>query len=323
MPEERYHDIRKISVDGDALALSAKTYYRNKYFSLFMNKRRFPELTREQDRFLKKKLWSNGSVAAFIIEDTKPDPTMQQLLTNSSPNTMLREAKLQPNGVLCFADYATTQYNVNDEPSVVNLVNRRGATFIPTEPQKVNEDVVIFYGHTSHKPISAMIYYIIDQIVEVKKTVNVNIKVHRLPRLVSVSPETEKRVKNIMEAIESGNPYIFLTSDDINAIKNVLETGATYIVDKLEAYVERLENEALTIMGFNNTPHEKAERLVTDEVNSNNQLIEECGDCFTDEIEESCKAVSEILGFKLTQEVKETKAEEPKEKEDGNDDAEN
>ena len=74
------------------------------------------------------------------------------------------------------------------------------------------------------------------------------------------------------------------------------------------------------MMGINNTPHEKAERLITDEANSNNQLISTCGDCFKDVIDQCCEDVKEVLGYTLTQEVKEPKETEPqKETEDGGD----
>ena len=325
MPEERYRDIKKTTIGDDMPGLAAKTFYRNKYFALWMSSRRFPELTRGQNRFLLKRLWENGSVAAFIIPETKPDPTMAELLTNASSKTLIAENISQPNGVLGLADYATTQYNVTDEPSVVNLINRRGATFFPTAPQVVNKDVVIIYAHESRKAVSALVNFYIDRIVDVEMTIDVNLFTHKLPRLVAIDPADEARVKNIVEAIDRGEKKLFLSVDDINAIKNVLEgSGNAYIIDKLHQYKPNLENELLTFFGINNTPHEKAERLVTGEVDSNNQLIYQCGDCFKDPIDESCEDVTNYLGFKLTQEVKEP--EEPEEtgkpKEGGEDDNE-
>lgn len=322
MPEQRFQDIKKVTIEEDMPGLPAKTFYRNKYYSLWMGSRHFPELTRDQERYLKKSFWRTGTTAAFIIPGSKPDPTMEELLSNSSSKTLILEHQLQPNGVLEFADYAPIQYNVNDLPSIVSLIPRRGATFIPSEPQVVNKDVVIMWAHESHKAVSALVNYYIDLLVDIEVTINVNLINHRLPRLVVISPEDEKRVKSIMDAVKAGKTEIFLSAADAQAIKNVLDGGGTYIIDKLQQFKVYVENSLLTFLGMNNTPHEKAERLITDEANSNNQLIMQSGDCFKDVIDESCEDVTDILGFKLTQEVKEYQEQLETPKED-DEDAEN
>ena len=167
MPEQRFQDIKKVTIEEDMPGLATKTFYRNKYYSLWMGTRHFPELTRDQERYLKKSFWRTGTTAAFIIPGSKPDPTMEELLSNSSSKTLILEHQLQPNGVLEFADYAPIQYNVNDLPSIVSLIPRRGATFIPSNPQIVNKDVVIMWAHESHKSVSALVNYYIDLIVDI------------------------------------------------------------------------------------------------------------------------------------------------------------
>ena len=306
----------------DPLGIDTETLYNNKYFGLWLNSRHFPELTRDQERFLMKELWAKGSVCAFIVDGTKKDPSLETMQANKSESTLILENKNQEIGVLALVPYAVSQWNIFDQPTIVTYISKRGASFIPTEPQIVNKKCVIIWAHPTHKPIYSLVSWYIERIADIERTIKVNLFVHKLPRLMVVDPEDEQAVKEVMDAIENGEVRISISAHTWQAIKNVLDGGATYIIDKLHQYKQNVENELLTMLGINNTPHEKAERLITDEANSNNQLIEEYGDCFKDTIDASCEDVTEVLGFKLTQKVKEIKQEEPKEEEDTEDDNE-
>ena len=287
-------------------AYTAKRFYENKYFGLFLNRRHFPQLTKNQERFLLKSFWQNGCVCAFIVEGTKQEPSLKQMLSNSSKDTLILENE-NTNGLLLLVPFATAKYDITDAPSVVSYINKRGATFIPKGLKIVNKDCVIGWAHSSHAPIRSLVMFYIEKIVDVEKTIEMNLFVHKLPRLVVCSPEDKARVEDLMEKIEQGEKKLFLDANDVQAIKNVLDSGSntSYIIDKLYQYKQNLENELSTFLGINNNPVEKAERLITGEVNSNNQLIAECGACFDDTIDIFCEEVSKVLNFPLTQEVEE------------------
>lgn len=296
----RYRDLQ----EQDSITYTAKRFYENKYFGLFLNAYKFDNLTRSQRRYLLKKLWQNGTACCFVLEGTKQDPSLKSLLTNKTKDTIAL-GNDSPNGLLVFTPYDTTQYNIEDAPSVVQIVNIRGAQFLPTKPQVVNKDVVICWAHSSHAPIRSLVMYYIEKIVDVENTINMNLFVHKLPRLVVCSPEDKSRVEDLMEAIERGEKKLFLDANDVQAIKNVLESGSntSYIIDKLYQYKQSLENELLTFLGINNVSIEKKERLITDEANSNNQLINDCSECFLDTLQEFCENVSNILNYPLSVEA--------------------
>ena len=195
MPKVKYKDIKYLD-EADASTFTARRFYENKYFGMFVNRYRFPNLTKNQNRFLLAEYWRTGTIAAFIIEGTKKEPTLNQLLSNSSPNT------INPNedngaGILCLVPYACAKYNIENAPSVVNFVNTRGATFIPNTMQKVNVDCVIGWAHSSHAPIRSLVIYYIDRMVDVENTINVNLFVHKLPRLIVCSPEDKKLIDSL------------------------------------------------------------------------------------------------------------------------------
>lgn len=296
MPKIKYRDL----IEGaEEVKLSNKNFYETKYYGLFLNAYRFPQLTEQQSHYLLKLFWRNGTASAFIVEGSKPDASMKELLSNSGADT-LSVGEENPNGLIVFTPYATSQFNAQDFPSVVNLVNVRGANFIPQRPMIVNKDVVIGYAHTSHASVRNLVLFYINKIVEVEKTIETNLFVHKLPRLIVVSPNDRKRVEDIVQAIERGEHKLFLDSEDYLAIKNVLEAGGNYIIDKLYQYKQSLENELLSFLGIDNIGIEKRERLITDEANANNDLINDSSDCFLDSLKSFCKNVSEKLGFPLS-----------------------
>ena len=325
MPKITYKEFK----DDSSESMKTKRFYENYFFGIFLNNFKFPELTRNQERFLLKKLWSKGSVCAFVDPDTKPDPTLKELLSNSSSKTIAL-GNDNENGLLILCDYTTSHYNIEDEPSVVNYVKNRGATFIPSGLKVVNKDCVIIYAHSTHASIKELMYFFINKIIDVEQTIGMNLFSHRMPRMIVCSPEDRERVKDLMEKIERGEKQLYLSANDVNAIKNVLGSGegGSYIIDKLKQYEQTLINEALTFLGTNNVPIEKAERLITSEANSNNQLIKQCGDCFLDTIKDSCEDVTNILGFPLsviskTEEIQKQEKEETEENQPSEEDEDN
>ena len=280
--------------------MDARRFYENKFYGLFLNAYKFTNLTPSQTRYLLTRMWKQGSVACFIVEGTKREASMNDLLSNKSKST-LEVGNDNPNGLLVFCPYAVNQWNVEDMPSVVTLVNTRGATFIPATMQVVNRDCVLGWAHTSHASVRALVMFYIDKIVDVENTINTNLFTHKLPRLVVCSPEDHKRVEEIIEDIEQGKHKLFLDAIDYQAIKNVLDSGAGgFIIDKLYQYKQHLENELLSFLGINNIGIEKQERLIVDEANANNQIINDSSDCFLDSLKDFCEQIESVLGYPIS-----------------------
>ena len=296
MPKLKYRETKE---ETSVETLSAERFYETKYYGLFLNAYDFTNISKEQKHYLLKRMWSRGTCAAFIIEGTKPDPTLEDVISNKTPSSLVL-AEENKNGLLCFVPYAAVSYNIDDFPSVVNFVAKRGATFIPQEPKIVNKDCVIGFAHTSHTPVRDMVLFYIKKIVDVENTINTNLFTHKLPRLIVCSPEDRNRVEEIVSAIERGEHKLFLDVNDFQAIKNVLDSGnASYIIDKLYQYKTNLENELLTFLGINNVAIQKAERLITDEANANNEIINDSSDCFLDSLKDFCEDIKNVLGYDI------------------------
>lgn len=284
--------VKKKNKKGIVALKDIENYYRSKYFAMFMNKFEITGMSDDQARFFLTQMWEVGTINAFILKGSKPS------------SLVLEDDMSDKEGLLVITPYAPRDYNIYNYPTKLQAVNTRGATFIPQVPMTIGKDCVIGWAHTSHTPIRYIVDYYCTKIAEVESTINTNLFAHKMPRLVITSPEDEDRVKEIMNKIESGDSQLFLSVEDWQSVKNVLDGGATYIIDKLYTYKQNLENELLTILGIDNKGDDKKERLLVDEVNANNDAINQGSDSFMTEMDKFTKQVKDILGYTLTIKVK-------------------
>ena len=112
------------------------------------------------------------------------------------------------------------------------------------------------------------------RLYECQRACDVNIKTQKFPIMVLSSDKQQLTMKNLYNEYDGNQPFIFgdkniLKGDELKAIN----TGSPFVADKLTQYKKEIWNECLTYLGINNIMLEKKERLVTDEANSNNELI--------------------------------------------------
>jgi hypothetical protein len=270
----------------------AYQFYLQKYYNLFMGAYKFNGITYEQGQYILKKFWAEGKISAFVVEGTK--------LSGDEVPTNVNE---YPNGVIAFVPFAAFMFNIYDYPIQVNLINVRGAKFIPTKPMVVNEDVVIGYIQKSKKSVLSVVEFFIQKIVDVEMTIRVQLKSHKVPWLIATTPENESKMKALWDKINADDEVLYLSPSEIESLK-ILMGGNAYIIDKLYSYKQALENELLTYLGIDNMGiMEKKEHLITDEVNSNNDLINDHSDNFLTCMTDFFGRIKEVFGIKISVEA--------------------
>ena len=115
--------------------------------------------------------------------------------------------------------------------------------------------------------------------------------------MVTAKSENEKMsMKNAYMQYDGNAPFIFTYKDfDPNNIK-ALQTQAPYVADVLFNAKKEIWNEALTFLGVNNLS-EKRERLISDETNTNNELINLNLMSYLAPRKLACKQFNELYGL--------------------------
>ena len=257
--------------------------YTDKYYNIWMSKFKWTGLDEEakeqQENYIMRKLWSDGSLAIRNIANTN---------------------------LIALMPFATISYNYLDFPETVNLINKRGVSevIIPSGEQVVNKDVAIVYCLPSHKPIKQLVKYYTDRIAQVEIIINNNLKLQNIPFVIGCNEEDKDSMEDIVERILNNELVVYSAVGDINKLQT-LATTAPYLIDKLKSYQVSLENELLTILGIDNsgTQAKKAQMLV-DEVNANNDAINDFGNCILDELKSWLERANKVLNRNISIEAK-------------------
>ena len=136
------------------------------------------------------------------------------------------------------------------------------------------------------------------RLYQASRVCDVNIEAQKTPVLL-VADETQRLfLENLYQQYNGNQPFIFGDKDQLGekTIRSI-NTQAPYVADKITEYKKEIWNEALTFLGVNNIMLEKKERLVTDEANSNNELINLNLESFLAPRLEACKKFNEKFGL--------------------------
>ena len=135
--------------------------------------------------------------------------------------------------------------------------------------------------------------------VEVNQAIRANVKQQKFPYLFICDSKSKEAMKSVFEQLENGEPAIYGgKSIDLQNNVDVLNSNAPFVVDKLQEYKYELEREVLTFFGLNNN-FEKKERLLTDEINSNNDYINSMCDLMFKERQKAIEKVNEKYGLNI------------------------
>ena len=164
-----------------------------------------------------------------------------------------------------------------------------------------------------------------SRLAETERTIDINIKAQKTPFIIPVpSDKALLTLRNAYKQIADGEPVLFLDKDMLaGAGISVLNTDAPYVVDKLDTHKMNLWNDALTFLGISNANTEKKERLITDEVKANDQLIQMSANVMLLKRQQAAAEINKLFpDLRVTVDLKSTQALEPEEDTEDTDDGE-
>lgn len=191
--------------------------------------------------------------------------------------------------------------NVLDDPT-----HYRATGFGYSKVYRADECVVI-ENNKLRMPTADAIEYFTNQLYEVVRTRDTNIKTLKLPFVLACTDKNVLTIKKIMEAIDNNEPCLTINKDVISNLDDfikVIQTGVKPLTAELTDQYHDIMNEALTYLGINNANTDKKERLITSEANANNQLIESCAEMFLEARQRACEDINKMFGTKISVELR-------------------
>ena len=160
------------------------------------------------------------------------------------------------------------------------------------------KDCILVMNNYDRVPTSCTLELFAYRLYEAERTADVNIKAQKTPILVLCDDKTQLTLKNMYSQYDGNCPFIFGDKNSIplDSLK-AINTQAPFVADKIMEYKRNIWNEALIFLGINAMAIEKKERAITDEVNSNNEVINMNLQSYLAPRKEACKKFNEKFGL--------------------------
>ncbi len=164
-----------------------------------------------------------------------------------------------PTAIQCYS------YSFNEQ--------RRLYSGLTGQDNDINSEAILVMNNWERIPTASTIELFALRLYEAERACDVNIKSQKTPVLLLIDENQRLTMRNLYEQYDGNTPVIFgdknqLSMDSIKAVK----TDAPFVANDIMQYKKEIWNEALTFLGVNNLS-EKRERLISDETNTNNELI--------------------------------------------------
>jgi hypothetical protein len=139
------------------------------------------------------------------------------------------------------------------------------------------EDLELCENVPNQLPTRPLVFYYIDRLKNVLSTIDVQLIKSRGGDIFEVGDEQQKQqVAQLWDNMKKNIPIQTVINDSFSKKEiqklTVYDSRESQILDMWDIY-DKFKHEFLTYFGINNTETEKKERMITDEVNANNELI--------------------------------------------------
>lgn len=160
-----------------------------------------------------------------------------------------------------------------------------------------DEGCILVMNNYERVPTCATIELFAMRLAEATRTCDINIAAQRTPIMLLTDKNQELSMRNMYAEYEGNTPVIFgdrnqLNLDSIQAIK----TDAPFVAKDIMEYKMQIWNEMLSFLGVSNLS-EKRERLISNEVDSNNELVNLNLESYLAPRKQACKEFNEKYGL--------------------------
>ena len=176
--------------------------------------------------------------------------------------------------------------------------------YVGLNPMSENEnDTILVLNNWEGVPTCKTMELFAYRLYEAERTCDVNIKAQKTPIMLVCDEKQRLMMENLYNQYNGNQPFIFGDSKQLNpeSMIKAINTSAPFIADKVMDYKKQIWEEALSYLGINSLNTEKKERLITDEANSNNELINLNLQSFLAPRLQACKEFNERYGLTGTE----------------------
>ena len=170
-------------------------------------------------------------------------------------------------GLTILPCYGKLDYNIYNKPVAFEVY---GYNFHDTV--NIDDGVRIKNNSRCYSELE-MLEIFSHRMNEIEQIQDVNLFQQSIPFIVAGDEKNKLTIKNLISSIKEHKLAIWIKKGLSLTSEDVLNTTSPFILDKLQDHKKAIENEFLTYLGINNANTDKKERLITSEVEANNEFI--------------------------------------------------
>lgn len=179
-------------------------------------------------------------------------------------------------GLQCLPVSGMGDWDIAGMPTTWTAFGADGTQYKRTE----KDSVLMFNDYAFSIPFIKMLYDL-DLMFECDNTHRQNLKAQRQPLIVEIEEDEKKSASTFISSLDKD---VVVTRKRYNVggkratdrpyETRAFESGRQFQGDQLASDYRYFENRILTRLGYNNENVEKKERLLVDEINSNNEVVD-------------------------------------------------
>ena len=167
------------------------------------------------------------------------------------------------------------------------------------------KDCVPIWCNMVRRPDMDIVDYFSSRLAALDQTIDINNATQRHPFVIAADEHEMFSLQNAYAQVKEGQPVIWgfpgsMSPEALSERMNVLDMHIhPDTIVKQQDTKARIWNEAMTILGIHNVNTDKRERMVTDEVNANNDQVDAVKRSALDTRREACSRINKKFGFNI------------------------
>lgn len=196
--------------------------------------------------------------------------------------------------------YLVLNANPSDTLNVYNLPDKLNIWSIGYNKNIIFDDCIYIQNNLLEYPTATTLTLFAQRLYETDRTMDVNRFAQKTPVLLEGDEKSMLTLKNVYMQYSGNMPVIFGRKNfNMTEKINSISTKVDYLLDKLEDHKHDILNDCLTFLGINSANTDKKERMITDEVKSNDDFIRYCLNVFFKPRLDACDRLNKKYGLNI------------------------
>lgn len=228
--------------------------------------------------------------------------------------------KDEAKGLQCLPVNGFSEYDMAGLPTKWKAFSQTGMQY-----ERDNTNSVLMFNDYAFGIPFFKVLYDLDLMLECDLTHKQNLKAQRQPLIVEMEEDEKKSANAFIAQLDNEVIRVRARSNNIGKRgvdrpydTRAFESGRSFQGDQLASDYRYFENRILTRLGYNNENVEKKERLLVDEVNSNNEVVDSFYTTRLKCEKEAFDQINKMWGYNIIVKPRELKTFDKGDKDNGN-----